>query len=59
MTKEQYEMLQKKLSQKADNNPYGKRGLFKYEEGYRKGILAAKSIVSSFYHEYYEKEDKP
>lgn len=41
MEKWQYEMLQDQLSRKAENNPYGKNGNFKYEEGYKKGILAA------------------
>lgn len=57
MTRQQYEELQEQLTQKANNNPYGKRGLFNYERGYQEGLLAAKSIVSRFYHENCEKEE--
>lgn len=57
MEKWQYEMLQDQLSRKSENNPYGKNGNFKYEEGYKKGILAAKSILSDFYHRHCEKEE--
>lgn len=42
MTKWQYEMLQDLLTRKAENNPYGRSGNFKYEEGYKQGILAEK-----------------
>lgn len=54
MEKWQYEMLQDQLIRKAKDNPYGKNGNYKYEEGYKQGILAAKSILSDFYHRYYE-----
>lgn len=57
MEKWQYEMLHDQFSRKAENNPYGKNGNFKYEEGYKQGILAAKSILSDFYHRHYEKDD--
>lgn len=39
MEKWQYEMLQDQFSRKAENNPYGKNGNFKYEEGYKQGLL--------------------
>lgn len=58
MEKWQYEMLQDQLSRKAENNPYGKNGNFKYEEGYKKGILAAKSILSDFHHRHCEEGNK-
>lgn len=54
MEKWQYEMLQEQLSHKMRDNPYGKNGNFKYEEGYKEGILAAKSILASFYHRFCE-----
>ena len=54
MTNWQYEMLQDLLTRKAENNPYGRSGNFKYEEGYKQGILAAKSILSDFYHRQFE-----
>lgn len=57
MERDQYEKLQKQLSEKLKNNPYGKNGNFKYEEGYKQGILVAKSILSDFYHRYCEKEE--
>ena len=61
MTKWQYEMLQDLLTRKAENNPYGRSGNFKYEEGYKQGILAAKSILSDFYHSSRERraDDEP
>lgn len=58
MEKWQYQMLQDQLTRKAKNNPCGKSGSFKREEGYKEGILAAKSILSDFYHRYCEKEDQ-
>ena len=57
MERDQYEKLQEQLSEKLKNNPYGKNGNFKYKEGYKQGILAAKSILSDFYHRYCEKEE--
>lgn len=50
MTRWQYEDLQEQLSRKMRGNPYGKNGNYKYEEGYKQGILAAKSVLSNFYH---------
>lgn len=58
MDRWQYKMLQDQLSKNAKNNPYRKNGSFKYEEGYKQGILASKSILSDFYHRYCEKEEK-
>lgn len=37
------------LTKKSENNPYGRTGNFKREDGYKEGILAAKSILHSFY----------
>ena len=50
MTRRQYEDLQEQLSRKMRDNPYGRNGSYKYEEGYKQGVLAAKSILSKFYH---------
>lgn len=52
----EYNYLQKILTQKMKNNPYGRTGNFKREEGYKKGILAAKSILSNFHKQQCEKE---
>ena len=46
----EYEYLQERLSRKMHNNPYGRTGNFKREDGYKEGILAAKSILSEYYH---------
>ena len=54
MTKWQYEMLQDQLTRKAENNPYRRNGCSKYDESYKQGILAAKSILSEFYHRHLE-----
>ena len=56
MTRQEYEYLQERLSKKLhagypDFSP-------KREEGYKEGILAAKSILKSVYHEYEEKEEE-
>jgi hypothetical protein len=45
----EYEVLQDALTKKSENNPYGRTGNFKHEYGYKEGILAAKSILHSFY----------
>lgn len=45
----EYEALQDALTKKSENNPYGRTGNFKREDGYKEGILAAKSILHSFY----------
>lgn len=45
----EYEALQAALTKKSENNPYGRTGNFKREDGYKEGILAAKSILHSFY----------
>ncbi len=49
MNDDEYRWLQRTLSKKLKDNPYGSKALFKYEEGYKEGILTAKSILSSFY----------
>ena len=50
MTPFEYENLQEQLSKKLKNNPYSHTGCTKYETGYKEGILAAKGILSAFYH---------
>lgn len=57
MTRWQYEDLQEQLSRKMRDNPYGKNGNYKYEEGYKQGILAAKSVLSNFYHRLEEENE--
>lgn len=42
----EYEALQDALTKKSENNPYGRTGNFKREDGYKEGILAAKSYSS-------------
>ena len=37
----EYEALQDALTKKSENNPYGRTGNFKREDGYKEGILAA------------------
>ena len=49
MTAWEYEALQALLSLKAKKNPYTLTGNNKRAEGYKDGILAAKSILHSFY----------
>ena len=49
MERWEYEALQDALTKKSENNPYGRTGNFKREDGYKEGILAAKSILHSFY----------
>lgn len=41
--------LQSELTKKMQNNPYGRTANFKREDGYKEGILAAKSILHNFY----------
>ncbi len=55
MTRIEYEILQERLTKKMQNNPYGRTGNFKREDGYNEGILAAKSILSDYYHRNGEK----
>ena len=54
----EYEYLQKRLSRKMHNNPYGRTGNFKREDGYKEGILVAKSILSEYYHMEGEHDDR-
>ena len=49
MTKQEYEQLQAELSKKLEKNPYTSIGSAKQKEGYKAGILAAKSILSAYY----------
>ena len=44
----EYEALQDALTKKSENNPYGRTGNFKREDGCKEGIFAAKSIRQSF-----------
>lgn len=52
MTKQEYQMLQKRLTNKLCCNPYRPGSSAKYKEGYREGILAAKSILHEFHQDY-------
>lgn len=54
MTRYEYEDLQARLSKKLHTKPYDSP---KREEGYKDGILAAKSILKSVYREYAEEEN--
>lgn len=49
MTQWEYKSLQDALTKKSENNPYRFTGNFKREDGYKEGILDAKSILHSFY----------
>lgn len=49
MHESEYRLLQDELSNKIKHNPYRSKGLAKYEEGYKNGILAAKSILHSYF----------
>lgn len=54
MTEQEYKMLQKRLTNKLCHSPYGPASSSKYKEGYREGILAAKSVLHGFYQEFGE-----
>lgn len=56
MTRREYEDLQERLSKKLHSKHYDFSP--KREEGYKEGILVAKSILRSVYHEYEEKEEE-
>lgn len=58
MTNQEYADIQELLSKKLHNNPYTHTGNSKREEGYQKGVLAAKSILSAYYHAYCEQEKR-
>ena len=45
-------MLQKRLTNKLCHSPYRPGSSAKYKEGYREGILAAKSILHEFHQDY-------
>lgn len=45
----EYEQLQSELTKKMQNNTYGRTANFKREDGYKEGILSAKSILHNFY----------
>lgn len=49
MNKCEYEYLQNRLTKKTNNNPYHLTGCTNYETGYKKGVLAAKSILSDYF----------
>lgn len=49
MTQEEYDLLQKQLSYKLEHDPYSHSGCFKHASAYKEGILAAKSILSTFF----------
>lgn len=51
MTAEEYKTLQERLSAKLTNNPYTSHKIqaAKQRQGYEEAILAAKSILHSFY----------
>ena len=46
MTRWQYEDLQEQLSRKMRDNPYGKNGNYKYEEGYKQGRLRTRFAIT-------------
>lgn len=48
MNEYEYDLLQKQLTSKLEKAPYDCPNS-KYKEGYKQGLLAAKSIVSQFY----------
>lgn len=52
MTEREYQMLQKRLTNKLCYSPYHPGSSAKYKEGYREGILAAKSILHEFHQDY-------
>lgn len=52
MTELEYKMLQKRLTNKLCHSPYGPASSSKYKEGYREGILVAKSILHEFFQDY-------
>ena len=54
MTRREYEDLQERLSKKLHQAHYDFSP--KREEGYKDGILAAKSILKSVYHQYEQTE---
>lgn len=54
MTKQEYEMLQKRLTKKLCLNPYGTIRSPKYGDAYREGLREAKSILHGFYQEFGE-----
>lgn len=48
MNPREYEILQDRLTKKLQYNPY-KYGMIKKRDGYKEGILVAKSILHEFY----------
>lgn len=52
MTEAEYWEIQKRLTKKIENNPYERFGGYRREESYKEGILAAKSILSDYYHRF-------
>lgn len=54
MTKQEYEMLQKRLTNKLCRNPYGTIRGSKYGDAYCEGLREAKSVLHGFYQEFGE-----
>lgn len=54
MTEQEYQMLQKRLTNKLCHSPYGPASSSKYKEGYREGLRTAKSVLHGFYQEFGE-----
>lgn len=56
MTEQEYSSLQEQLTRKRENSPYARTGNFKRQEGFQEGVLAAKSILSAYYHAHSEQK---
>lgn len=54
MTKQEYEMLQKRLTNKLCHNSYGTIRGPKCGDAYREGLREAKSVLHGFYQEFGE-----
>ena len=54
MTKQEYQMLQKRLTNTLCCNPYGTIRGSKYGDAYREGLREAKSVLQGFYQEFGE-----
>lgn len=54
MTKQEYEMLQKRLTNKLCRNSYGTIRGPKCGDAYREGLREAKSVLHDFYQEFGE-----
>ncbi len=58
MESHEYKLLQERLEKKIQNNPYSRTSNFKSEKGYEEGILAAKSILHSYYKQNSERKER-